>query len=157
MDHDPENDNNQPKIEIREVTMIHEEEDVSPPPDIQSKFKTIQEWLLTVCDNEKPKTKIATYEIGLFESPGEYILYLVGLNTYDKNPNHTITRIDFEPADMYFRLPETEYKNLNSGQVLNKIKIQLKDFIKTEKFKTSFLAQANSIKTTFDGDEIWSA
>jgi len=55
---------------------------------------------------------------------------------------------------MYFKLPEIEYKNLNREQLVGKPTAQLKDFTKTEKFKTSFLAKAKSITTDFKG-EIW--
>jgi hypothetical protein len=157
MDCNRKNNNDQPGIEIKKVTLVEEVDDVSPPPpEMHSNFETLQEWLFNMCDKEKPKVKIATYEFGLFESPGDYTVFVVGLNTYQKSEHHSVTTIDFEPSDMYFPLPENEHENSDREQVLDKIKSQLKDFTKTEKFKTSFFAQAKSIKTSFDGDEIWS-
>lgn len=147
---------NESEIKKVEVVLIDEvDEEPSPPPEILSSFKTLQEWLFNVCEKENPKTKIATYQFGLSESPGDYMLFVVGLNTYEKNENHLITNIVFEPSDMYFQLPKNEYENLDRAQVLDKIKSQLKDFTKTQKFKASFFAQAKSIKTSFDDDEIW--
>lgn len=73
----------------------------------------------------------------------------------DFNTHPAAIRIDFEPSNMYFQLPKGEYENLDREQVMNKVKVQLKDFTNTEKFKTSFFAQAKSI-TVNSKDEIWS-
>ena len=94
------------------------------------------------------------YRIGLFESAGDYVVFLVGVNSYEKE-NTTLTLIEFEPSNMYFRLPKNEYKNLNRKQLLNKLTSQLKDFTNTTQFKLSFIAEAKSITTDFNG-EIWS-
>ena len=151
-----ENHYNESEIEIKEVTITEEFEDIpSPLPENTSSFKTLQEWLFNLCDKERPKAKIAVYEFGLSESSGAYTLYVIGLNTYEKKEYHSVTTIDFKPSDMYFQLPKSEYENLEREQVLDRIKAQLKDFTNTEKFKTSFFAQAKSIKIDFGG-EIWS-
>lgn len=157
MDCSRKEDSDQSELRYSQIVISEEVDEVSPPPpDLTSNFRTLQEWLFNACDKDKPKTAIATYDFGFFESPGEYIVFVVGLNTYEKNENHSITTINFEPSDMDFQLPKSEHENLDREQVLDKVKAQLKDFIKTEKFKTSFFAQAKSIKTSFDGDEIWS-
>lgn len=143
-----------PKIITENVVFNEEVDDVPPPPPgLVSNFKSLQDWLFKICDRDKPGKSIMTYNFGLFESPGNYTIFLVGLNQYEKK-NSLITRIEFEPKSMYFRLPETEYKNLNREQLVDKLTAQLKDFTKTEKFKTSFLAKAKSITTDFKG-EIW--
>ena len=149
--------NNKPKpeksvIKTENIVLTEEVEDVEPPPPgFKTKFKNIQNWLLKICDTDKPAKPIQTYNFGLFESPKENIIYLVGTNTYQEK-NHSLIRIEFKPSDMFFRLPDNGFKNLNREQLLDKINSQLKDFTKTEKFKSSLLAKAQLIKTEFKGE-----
>lgn len=143
-------------VEIKEVTLYDIADDVEPPPpDLTSNFKTLQDWLFSICDDEKPEKSISNYNLGLFESPDDNTVYLVGINKYDKGGT-SHTRIEFEPSNMYFQLPNSEYKNLSREQLLNKLTVQLKEFANTEKFKTSFLSNANAIVFEPSGQTIWS-
>ena len=141
--------------EIKEVTLYDIVDDVeSPLSGLASNFKTLQDWLSSICDEEKPERSIANYNFGLFESPNDNTVYLVGMNTYEKGDT-SHTRIEFEPSNMYFQLPNSEYKNLSREQLLNKLTVQLKAFANTEKFKTSFLSKANAIVFEPSGQTIW--
>ena len=143
-------------VEIKEVTLYDIVDEVEPPPsDLTSNFKTLQEWLIRICDEEKPEKSIANYNFGLFESPDDNTIYLVGVNKYNKGDTSQ-TRIEFEPSNMYFRLPNSEYKSLSRDQLLNKLTDQLKTFAKTDKFKSSFLSKANAIVFESNGQKIWS-
>jgi hypothetical protein len=133
------------------------ENDVEPPPlHLISEFKTLHEWLLNIYENDKPQKLITKYRFGLFESPNDYTLFLVGVNTYEEEQNRSITRVEFVPENMYFRLPETYYNSLNREQLLDKLTFQLKDLLNTEKFETSFLAKANIVVFDTNGETIWS-
>ncbi len=143
-------------VEVKEVTSYDTKDDVPPPPPgLTSNFKTLQEWLFSICSDENPKKSIAAFHFGLFESSDENIVYLVGVNEY-KNGDTSDTRIEFEPSNMYFQLSQSEYKNLNRDQLLNKLTDQLIAFVNTEKFKTSFLSKANAIVFESNGHTIWS-
>jgi hypothetical protein len=147
-------ENNDKNFKVVHMTLTHEVDEPDPPPhDLKSKFGNLQEWLLSVCSANKPDKAIDTYRFGLFESLDDYTIFLVGLNTLQQE-DHLITNIDFEPSNMYFRLPNTEFENLTRTEFLDKLTSQLTHFIKTEEFKRSFLAQAKSITTDFSG-EIW--
>lgn len=151
----PKNDSG--KVIVHEVKFEVVEDDVEPPPPhLTSRFKTVQDWLLNICDNDKPQKPIAKYKFGLFESPTAYTLVLVGVNTYDEGKNRSVTHIEFEPTNMYFKLPDSEYKNLNRDQRIDKLTFQLKELTNTEKFKTSFFTQANVIVFETNGQIIWS-
>ena len=144
------------KVEVKEVTLVDIVDDVPPPPpDLTPKFKTLQDWLFSICDGEKPKKPIANYDFELFESTDDNVISLVGINKYD-NKDTSYTRIEFEPSNVYFQLPKSEYENLNREELLNKLTLQLKGFINTEKFKTSFLANADNVKVSLNGKLIWS-
>ena len=146
------------KVEVKEVT-VHDVivmDDVEPPlPGLTSNFKTIQDWLLSICDDKKPGKSIANYEFGLFESPDDYTICLVGINRYSKGDT-SYTRIEFEPSNMYFQLPNGEYKNLNRDELVNRLISQIKDFTKTKKFQSSFFTEADKITFTTNGQTIWS-
>jgi len=135
---------------------IHIEDIGPPPPDLISKFKTLQDWLVDICDNDNPnKSKITKYQFELFGSANGYTIALIGVNTYE-NENHSVTSIEFEPSNTYFKLPETYYENLNRQQLLKKLTFQLKDFANTEKFNASFFTKASIVVFETNGQTIWS-
>jgi hypothetical protein len=148
--------NNSGKVIVQEVRFEVVEDDIEPPPPHSvSKFRTLQDWLLNIC-KDKPQKSIAKYKLELFESLNDYKLVLVGLNTYEEGKNRSVTRIEFEPTNMYFKLPKTYYKNLSRGQLLDKLTLQLKEFTNTEDFKTSFFTKAKVIVFETNGQTIWS-
>jgi hypothetical protein len=144
------------KVTTHEITSTEEVDEVSPPPPgLASNFKNVQEWLSNLCSLEAPGKSIINYDFGLFESPGNnYTAFVVGLNKYGEE-NHSVVHIDFESPNMYYQLPRSEYEGLDREQAMSKVKAELKNFIYSEKFKTSFFAQAKSI-TINSTDEIWS-
>jgi hypothetical protein len=123
---------------------------------LSSDFKSIGEWLSSMCLGDRPKQSIDTYSFGLSESPKEYILSLVGENTYKEEENYSVTKIEFKPTTMYFKLPDSEYKTLSRHQVLTKLIFELQEFLKTEQFQTSFFTEANSIRFRGNGQILWS-
>ncbi|MFZ1798222.1 MAG: hypothetical protein WAU24_00025 [Chitinophagaceae bacterium] len=129
------------KLKIEYVNIKMTVEDVQPPPfNIKTTFKTVEEWLFNICDSEKPQKPVTNYSIGIFESRNDYTLSFVGLYV-----NQRKTEIAYEPLNMYFLLPKTEYKDLSREQLADKLVIQLKKFTATKKFMSSFLVQADSI------------
>ena len=109
---------------------------------------------MNICASEKPQKPIRTYNFGVFEGQDNYIAFLTGINIYEVSQNHTETKIDYTPAEMYFSLPANEYKNLNRQQVFERLTLQLKEFTKSDQFKNSFFQHAESITTDWKG-EIW--
>ena len=137
------------------VVFTDEYEEVEDPPrDFQSKFSSIQEWLEAIVDSEQPEEDIEIFSFGIFESANDYTMYLVGLQT-QKKQDSSITRIGYKPQYMYYRLQKNEFENLDRDQVLSKIKGELKKFIDSEKFKSSFMGKGKSVRLEYAG-EIWS-
>ena len=119
---------------------------------IKTKFKTLKEWILNICEDKEPQKSIERMIFGYqTSSTDEYKFYFYGVNTYLKESQPEI-RIDFEPSNMAFKPPKSAYKNLSQQQMREKIVSQLKDIVNTEKFKNSFLAKFNCIE--FSGEEI---
>jgi hypothetical protein len=148
----------QENIEVRSVDVgTVEIDDVGPPPpDFTNSYETLQEWLFSICDKEQPQKSIETYSFGLFEGQEEYTVSLVGTNKYQEDKNRLVINIDFDPEDVYFNLPDKEFKSLKREQVLERLTAQLKEFTKTNKFLHSFLAKAHVITTEWNGETIWS-
>jgi hypothetical protein len=143
------------RIEYKEMTVVDVVDDIPPPPeDLASKFKTLQEWLYSICDNRNPKKSITNFNFGLFESPGNNIIYLASINKYNKGDTFC-TRIEVESRNMYFKLPSTEYKNLNRDQLLNKLTDQLKTFANTDKLCTVLLTGVKLISPASESSRIF--
>lgn len=137
---------------------ISTEDDIGPPPpNLKSEFKTLQDWLVSICNGEKPKKLISTYNIGLSESNNrDYTLDLTGRNAYNEGNNHSSKRIEFTPKHTFYKLPEAYYKSLSREQLIKKLITQLKDFTNTKDFKNSFFTKANAIVFDTNGQKIWS-
>ncbi|MBV4360163.1 hypothetical protein [Pinibacter aurantiacus] len=145
------------KIIVQDVRITESVDDLAPPaPEEISHFKTLQDWLVNICDNSKPEKKIDKFKLGLFEGKDEKILFLVGTNTYKEGEHQSATRIEFEPAHNYLKLPERDYNSLAHDELVNKLISQLKDFANTNTFENSFLSKANSIVFETNGTIIWS-
>ena len=149
--------NDSGNIRVTKIKMSVIEDDVQPPPPegLPLTFNTLEDWLSDIIYSNKPQKPISKYKFGLFELSNEYDLFLVGVNTYDADKADSYVRIEFEPGNMYFRLPKTYSENLTKDQLFAKIISQLKDFVKTEKFKTSFLSESNIIVFESNGQTIW--
>ncbi len=143
------------QYKVEHVVFTSEEDDPGPPPHgFTSHYKNLKDWLISICENEKPQKRITTYHISLFEGQDDYTLCFTGINTYEVSQYHTTTRIEFAPKDMYFTLPASEYSGLKREQVLKSLTSHLKEFITSDKFRRSFLKDAKSITTDWNG-EIW--
>ena len=149
---------NKKDIQEDNITVEHFEyviEEPEPPYEqVSSQFKAVQEWLHHICKTEKPGKPNLDYSFSLFESPNEYTLCLTGVKTYDEIKYRSVTRIEWEPDNMYFILPQSEYKSLTPEQVREQLFTQLKAFTTTNDFKHSFFHQAQSIKAEWKG-ELW--
>jgi hypothetical protein len=128
-----------------QVTKIKQEEFESkapepPPPSFScANSITLEGWFFKLCDTERPDNSIIVYKFALFETDK---CYAICLSSNDRTE--------------YFPLSKTEYKNLSWKQVLNKIRMQLKEFTVTEKFSNSSLAKAKAITIQFDDDDLLS-
>ena len=145
--------------EKRNVKIIHAEcvEEVPlRPGKIKSKHKTLKEWLFAVCDGDKPAKPVEEFIIRYgVSSSSEYIFSLYGVNKFRNNTHGVDSRIAFYPSNMYFKTTKKEYGNLDWQEAREKITLQLKEILFTERVKNSFLAEANFIYFSFSGEEVF--
>lgn len=139
----------------RRIGVARSSEDIPtpPPPGFVSPYDTIGEWLEAVCAGAPPQKAIAEFSFLLFGVTGNYLLCLAGYNTYWED-HCEIRQIDFEPAPMFFALPERFYTALPMDKVRDKVLHELVVFTQTQVFNDSFLSKGFSITTSFSED-IW--
>ncbi len=143
------------EIELEEVNHVAIMDDVPPPPsNLTSNFKNVHDWLNSICKMEHPVASISSYHLGIFHSSAGNVIFLVGMNDYD-NEDESQSRIEFEPANMYFPLSQNEFANLSKEQLVKKLTEQLKAFTTTDTFKNSFLEAAKRITFEASGEVIW--
>jgi hypothetical protein len=124
----------------------------------ETRSNLIQGWLNSICNGNKPEKPIAEFKISLsfstFPKPLRHSLTLYGVNRYQIEANHVVTRIDFQPTNMTLWLPPEEYEDLSYEHTKEKVGADLQTFMETERFKSSFLSDSK-ISTGFSG-VIWS-
>jgi len=133
---------NKTEVQVTEITQeeLENNSPEPPPPSFScANSITLQEWFFKLCDTEKTENSIIAYNFALFETDN---CYAICLSSNDRTE--------------YYPLSKTEYKNLSWKQVLNKIRLQLKEFTVTEKFRNSSLAKAKAITMQFDDDDLLS-
>jgi hypothetical protein len=138
---------------VQELSYESVEDDMGPPPEeFKSPYKSVPEWLNKLCDGEKPAKPIDKYHFSLFESPGEYVLSLTGTKTTEISERRSETHIEFTPENMYYRVPEKDHKNTTRKELLQNLSKQFDDFFKSEKFRNSFFAEAESVVLDWRGE-----
>ena len=129
------------KIIWKEVNITDYVDDIDPPPPhLKQSFKKLADWLINICKCERPTKSVSFYAVGLFESPEDRVLFLVGMGKSDNRET-----IVFKPQNMYFILPPDEYKDLSKEQLDAKLVKQLTDFAQTNYFSDSYLSQSDSV------------
>jgi hypothetical protein len=145
------------EVELTEVTVEEADRVPEPPPPSFSCSNTVtlQEWFFKLCNTEKPKKDTAAYKFGFFETDSCYAVYLISPKDIEKEIHVSAIQNDDEQSIEYYPIAKNEYKDLEWKQVLNKMKAQLAEFTKTEKFKNPSLAKANAVIINFgDGEKI---
>ncbi|HET6768237.1 MAG TPA: hypothetical protein VFH08_12580, partial [Chitinophagaceae bacterium] len=126
-----------------------------PPPSFScSNSVTLQEWFFKLCDTEKSEKDVIAYNFGLFETGNCYAIHLVDSIAYEKDDQDAARQNERDTSVNYFPLSKTEYEAMEWKQVLDKIKSQLGEFVKTEKFKNSYFRKAQSITIRFDDGDL---
>jgi hypothetical protein len=143
-------------IKVGHVVLRHQRDVFAPPPPgkaIHSPFETIHDWLCAICDAEPPAGPISIYSFGVFESPDEWLLFVVGENKTQQDQYTSATHIDFKPSYMYFLLPAAQHLGKPGNEVRARLRRELETFTRTEKFQSSFLATAD--RAEWNGEGFW--
>jgi hypothetical protein len=126
---------------------------ILPSPVFKLPFKTLQEWLVHLCNEQPPQKPISEYQFQLYYSSSGSLIAFYGQH-YTIEDGVPTRRITFQPAHVFFPLPKNIYRRLTYSQLKETLYKELNEFTKTSEFKNSFLSKSFSINTGFGG-EIW--
>jgi hypothetical protein len=135
------------------VSIYHYFPSLNPTVAQKPPLMKLEQWLTNICKTETPDKSIVAYWFGMFESD-TYTLYLVGSNEYTPDDDDWACNADFVPREKYRALAGKGYSRLAWEDLLEKVKGELTDFMKTETFKTSFFADATAIAVGFDDGDL---
>src|SRR3989339_523760 len=107
---------------------------------IQMKDK-ISTWLKRINDNESIPKDIKAFNIGIFESEKEYMIYLIGSKEYDTLDDDWACNEDFIPEEKYLGLGKKS-KKLDWLDIQNFVKQKLENHIELNVSSPTFLNSA---------------
>lgn len=131
------------KVADEENQKIKKRDD-SPIPERFSK------WIKKIESTDLPNEKIIAFNFGLFESSESYIIYLSGSEKYDTEDEDWACDVQYDLKDKYFDLYSADLNNAKWEFILEFSISLIKDFMKTEDYKNSFLSKSEYITTGFD-------
>jgi hypothetical protein len=111
-------------------------------------------WITGLTKNEKPTADIVAFNFGLFETQDGYTIYVIGAKTFDEEDSDWAAEVDFKPKDKYLEINPDETKGLEWIEVLEKVRLTIKQFVSSDKFNESFMRNAEAITTGFDDGEL---
>jgi hypothetical protein len=128
---------------------------VVPPRHIETDFKSINEWLTAICDSNNPKQLVDEFIISLtLSSVDGYRLTLQGTTNYRNKTRGIDSKIVFEPVNMFYKLPDADYKDLDYKRAGNKVYLQLQQALNIQKISKFFLIHGKARFIRFDEKQI---
>lgn len=112
----------------------------------------IKEWFEKLNETEKIPTNIIAINFGLFESDKNYIIYLVGSETYDENDDDWATEVNYEPQNKYLKL--IDIQKMNWKEVQNETGKIIAELIYVENFEDSIFSKIKNITVGFDDGDL---
>lgn len=109
-------------------------------------------WLNQVSTDENPPDSVIAFNIGMFETPDGYAIYLGGFGRFDKNdPDWAIDPI-FVPSEKYFYIRRS---GSDWEEVLSEVISSVRSFVTSEAGRKSYLAQAKHLTVGFDDGDLY--
>ena len=138
-----------------EVSLTSLEDDFSPPgPEYQNQYRSLDDWLISICKSNPPNDSSLHFKFGLFESDNNNIIFFIGTMTSKKGDNNEHISIEFQPESTYYELDEKEFDNFKGDQLRKSLTKRIIEFTNSEIFTRSYLQKARLIHTEW-GDIIY--
>ncbi|MEQ9098279.1 MAG: hypothetical protein RIF36_23470 [Imperialibacter sp.] len=97
---------------------------------------------------------IEACHFGILETTEGYMIYLIGAKEYDPDDDDWAIEVDFEPTNKYLEIPTELTDQLDWMAVLELVVKSLADYISSDAFTNSQLANVDVITTGFDGGDL---
>jgi hypothetical protein len=156
--------NNGAKVVVHDVKLEEIKQEVKrdeppppPPPKVRKSIvlhpalatMDFTDWLTGICRNEKLPKKIIAYHFGIIDVKNSIGVYLTGSEQYDsKNGDWTMNE-DYTPRINFFTFPKKNFSSAAQSDVEAGIAQRVREFMKTDIYKRSFLASATAVTTGF--------
>jgi len=126
-----------------------------PPLAFTSPFKTIEEWLVHICQTNDSQIIIEDCMFDIMSLSWGNVLSLEGYSNVEIDNHTTAHRIVFKPiSNKNFALPNEEFGSMSQEKLKERVINELKYFTRTIIFQNSFLSKATKIRTNLN-DIIW--
>ncbi|MEQ9379112.1 MAG: hypothetical protein RIG68_28240 [Imperialibacter sp.] len=97
---------------------------------------------------------IEACHFGILETTEGYMIYLIGAKEYDPDNDDWAIEVDFEPTNKYLEIPTELTDHLDWMAVLELVVKSLADYLSSDAFTNSQLANVDVITTGFDGGDL---
>jgi hypothetical protein len=110
-------------------------------------------WLRRVSATETPPSSVIAFNIGLFETDGGFMAYLVGAEHFDPENADWASDESFTPRDRYVLLP-AQRGELTWQTVLVLAGDAARGFIASPEGVSTFLGKARAVTVGFDDGDL---
>jgi hypothetical protein len=130
---------------------LENEASIPPPPrDLPTRFTSIEQWFINVADSVVYNPAINVYDLGLFESQGEYVIFVHATTTH----NVDLLGKYMSSSLLYYRLTVKEVDKLSRTEIMKNITEKLKKVASTPKYKKSALNKARAVVVNLGNNSI---
>ncbi len=112
--------------------------------------QTFTEWLENSNEIENVDNSIIGFNFGLIETTNGFEMYLIGSKSFEVDDEDWATKVAFEPKQKYFQFGKEFSADKNWQDILKISEKLIRNYVDSEKFKTSLFAKAKGITTGFD-------
>ena len=112
--------------------------------------KSIADWFDRIGRTNPPPDGIVALNIGIFETPNGYTIYLTGSTEYDPDDDDWACREDYSPKERYFELPLEFTSGKEWREVEKDLRLLIQSILSSDQFANNALANTEVFAIGFD-------
>ena len=112
--------------------------------------RSIADWFDRIGRTSPPPVGIVALNIGIFETPNGYTIYLTGSTEYDPDNDDWACREDYSPKERYFELPSEFTSGKDWKEVEEDLKLLIRNILSSDQFANNVLAKTEVFAVGFD-------
>ena len=116
--------------------------------------RSIADWFDRIGRTSPPPVGIVALNIGIFETPNGYTIYLTGSTEYDPNNDDWACREDYSPKERYFELPREFTDGKDWQEVEKDLQELIRNILSSDQFANNALAKTEIFAVGFDDGDL---
>ena len=116
--------------------------------------RSIADWFDRIGRSSPPADGIVALNIGIFETPNGYTIYLTGSTEYDPDNDDWACREDYSPKERYFELPSEFTSGKDWKEVEEDLKLLIRNILSSDQFANNVLAKTEVFAVGFDDGDL---